>query len=56
MATAVKFNDNIKGDSIVYQGEKYLVTDPTYINADIGMAMPQFKKINPKVIPIGKRS
>lgn len=56
MATAVRFNSDIKGDSVRYKGKKYIVTDPTYINADIGNAMPQFKKVKPKVIPIGKRT
>lgn len=55
MATAVRFNDDIEGDWVRYKGKKYIVTDPTYINADIGNAMPQFKKVVPKVIPIGKR-
>ncbi len=50
IATAVKFSSNIRGDSIIYKGRKYTICDPTYINADIGAAMPQFKKVNPKVI------
>jgi len=29
-----------------------LVCDPTYINADIGMAMPQFKNVSPNVVKI----
>ncbi|MBE9504320.1 MAG: hypothetical protein IME96_09115 [Proteobacteria bacterium] len=52
IATAVKFNDEIEGDYVIYAGQKYLVCDPTYINADIGMAMPKFKKVNAKIIPI----
>ncbi len=43
MATAVKFDVNVPGDYINYQGKKFTVCDPTYINAYIGMAMPQFK-------------
>ncbi|MDT8318006.1 MAG: hypothetical protein RQ824_08465 [bacterium] len=56
MATAVRFNSDIKGDWVRYKGKKYIVTDPTYINADIGTAMPQFKNVMPKIIPIGKRA
>ncbi|MDH3975498.1 MAG: hypothetical protein OEV42_14570 [Deltaproteobacteria bacterium] len=53
MATAVRFKDSIKGDSVTYRGKKYIVCDPTYVNADIGVAMPRYRKVNPKVIPIG---
>ncbi len=56
MATAVRFNGNAAGDSVTYKGKKYLVCDPTYINADIGVAMPQFKLVRPEIIPIGTSS
>jgi hypothetical protein len=52
IATAVKFNSRIKGDTIVYRGERYLICDPTYINANIGKGMPNFRKKAPKVINI----
>ncbi len=52
LATAVRFNGNIAGDVVNYAGKKYVICDPTYINADAGMCMPQFKNINPKVIKI----
>ena len=52
IATAVRFNDNIEGDHIVYRGQKYLISDPTFINADIGMVMPKFKGVKPQVIPV----
>ena len=56
VATAVYFGDdvNINGDGFVYGGKKYYVCDPTYINAGIGMAMPQFKGKTPKVIKLKK--
>ncbi|MGA1868461.1 MAG: hypothetical protein ACMUJM_07920 [bacterium] len=50
LATAVKFTDPLEGDSILANGIRYIICDPTYINADIGMAMPQFKNEKPKVI------
>ena len=28
------------------------ICDPTYINADYGMAMPDFKNVDPKVVVI----
>lgn len=39
-ATAVAFNGPITGDYIVSQGKKYTICDPTYINANCGMALP----------------
>ena len=56
VATAVWFGDDvdITGDGFVYEGKKYYVCDPTYINAGIGMAMPQFKGVTPKVIKLKK--
>ena len=50
IATAVKFNSRIKGDTIIYKKERYLICDPTYINANIGKGMPNFRKKAPKVI------
>ena len=43
VATAVKFDVDVPGDFVTYKNQKYLICDPTYINAYIGMAMPQFK-------------
>jgi hypothetical protein len=42
MATAVAIGDGINGDYIVSQGEKYIICDPTYINADAGKSMPDY--------------
>lgn len=52
LATAVYFgeNVNINGDAFLYGGKKYYVCDPTYINATIGMTMPQFKDVMPKIV------
>ncbi len=50
VAAAVYFNEKVKGDSVNYKGRKYMVTDPTYINADAGMTMPDYKKIKPVLI------
>ena len=56
LATAVYFgeNTNIQGDVFSYGGKKYYVCDPTYINASIGMTMPQFKDKTPKIIKMNK--
>lgn len=54
LATAVCFGENvdIEGDTFSYGGRIYYVCDPTYINASIGMTMPQFKDKMPKIIKI----
>jgi len=52
IATAVKFSKRVKGDAIVYKKERYLICDPTYINANIGRGMPNFRKKAPKIIKI----
>ena len=57
LATAVCFGDNVNigGDMFSYGGRKYYVCDPTYINATIGMTMPQFKDKMPKIIKMANR-
>lgn len=52
LATAVCFGDGVEidGDKFSYAGRKYYVCDPTYINASIGMTMPQYKDKMPKII------
>lgn len=52
IATAVQFRSEIGGDYLLHKGEKYLVCDPTYVNADAGMTMPQYKTIDPVVIEL----
>ena len=52
VATAVRFKDDVSGDQVVYQNRKYIICDPTYINADYGMCMPQFKSIKPGIIAL----
>ena len=50
VATGVKFNEDIQGNYISYNGEKYLVCDPTYIGAKIGQAMPQYNNQSVEII------
>lgn len=52
IATAVNFNDVVSGDSIIYKGKHYVISDPTYINATVGMTMPAYKNIKPSVISV----
>jgi len=46
MATALYIP--MKGDSVRKGRKKYVIADPTYINANIGMSMPKYKSIRPE--------
>jgi hypothetical protein len=52
VATAVHMTDKINGDAIMFDGKRYLIADPTYIDASVGVTMPGFKGIKPNVIQI----
>lgn len=52
LATAVRFPATVKGDHVMVGGQAYTVCDPTYIGADIGMCMPQFKASPVEIIKI----
>ncbi len=52
VATAVRFNGDVKGDQVMVGNVKFTICDPTYINADFGMCMPQFKKVKPGIIAL----
>lgn len=50
LATAVKFNEDVNGDYISVDGNKYIVCDPTYIGAPVGVTMPEMKNSKAGVI------
>ena len=50
IATAVHFEAYIPGAHVMFNGKKYVICDPTYINADAGMVMPQYKNVQPKIL------
>jgi hypothetical protein len=52
IAAAVAFSKHVPGDSINWQGKRFTITDPTYINANAGMTMPQVAGHQPKVVAI----
>jgi hypothetical protein len=43
MSAGVSFSTNVSGDSILYDNKTYIISDPTYINANVGMSMPKYK-------------
>lgn len=52
----VKYKDHIttalhipmQGDSVKENGRRFVIADPTYINANIGQSMPQYRSIQPE--------
>jgi len=52
ITAAVAFNDNIPGDYMNINGTRYTICDPTYINADIGMMMDNYRGVGVRVIEI----
>lgn len=52
VATAVHIKQGVVGDHVIYNGKRFIVTDPTYINATAGMTMPEYKNSKPGVIVI----
>lgn len=50
LATAVALPGTVTGNFIEFNGKIYTICDPTFINAPIGMIMPEYKGINPTVI------
>lgn len=47
--TAVNFKSDISGDYVMVNGSKYVVCDPTYINANVGQCQPSFVGVQPEV-------
>ena len=47
--TAVNFSQQLNVDSYIYQGKQYVICDPTYIGATIGMCMPDFRNVKPEI-------
>lgn len=50
LATAVAFSSPVSGDAHVFKGKRFVVSDPTYINANVGMTMPQYKNSKVEII------
>ena len=50
LAMAVHFTQEVKGDYIMLDGNKYVICDPTYINAPVGRTMPRMDNSKATVI------
>jgi hypothetical protein len=53
IATAVALSTRISGDSVSFNNKRYVISDLTYINSNVGMSMPDFKGVKPTFITIG---
>ena len=52
LATAVAFSSDVNGDYLNYKSRKYIVCDPTYINAGVGRTMPGMNNKEAQVIAL----
>ena len=52
LATAVKFDTEVKGDAILVDRQKFMVCDPTSYRGKVGVTMSQFEDTDPKQIKI----
>lgn len=50
LASAVCFNQQVTGDHILLNGSKFVVCDPTYIGAPVGLTMPNMDNQSANVI------
>ncbi len=54
LATAVAFTENVAGDYILYNNKRFVISDPTYIGAPVGMTMPEMDNKTAKIILLSK--
>jgi hypothetical protein len=52
VATAIHFNSDVPGDFLILNGEKYVIADPTYINAPVGLTMPGMINSKARIIDL----
>lgn len=52
LATAVAFSEDVNGDYLTYSNRKYVVCDPTYINAGVGRTMPSMNNRQAQIIAL----
>lgn len=52
LATAVRFNEAVTGDHVLVGQEKYIVCDPTFINAPVGMTAPDEDNASAFLMPL----
>ncbi len=50
IATAVRFSETTPGLYFLIENDKYVICDPTYINAPVGACMPEFLKSDVNIV------
>lgn len=50
ITSAIAFKEDVAGDSYTYKNKRYVVCDPTYINAGVGQAMPSYKNSKGEIL------
>lgn len=54
LATAIAFNESVRGDYLIYNNTNYTIADPTYINAPVGETMPSMVHKETKAILLNR--
>lgn len=49
---AVAFTQPVEGDAFTFKGKRYIMCDPTYINANIGRTMPCYANSKGEILPL----
>ncbi|MBQ3247745.1 MAG: hypothetical protein IJB08_06870 [Alistipes sp.] len=52
LAAAVRFNSNVEGDYVTVDGTRFVVCDPTYVGAGVGVAMPDLDTSKLKIVKL----
>lgn len=52
IATAVNFSGDVDGDRVRVSNKSYVICDPTYVGADVGEAMPEYRNVAAKIVKI----
>lgn len=52
ISTAVAFTENISGDYVQYNDKKYVICDPTYEGAPVGLTMKGYAKQEFRILPL----
>lgn len=56
ISTAVKLQQDVVGDYVIFNNEHYLVADATYENAPLGLTMPDYRNEEPEVIVLNNNN
>jgi hypothetical protein len=52
IATAVHFNEDVPGDYLSWKGKNYVMADPTFINAPLGLTMPKYVSTKADIVEV----